>query len=58
MQPATGRLPPERPVPDPRVTTGVPVRVASARTAATCCAEFTKTTHPGDWSIAAVPSKE
>ena len=56
MQSAAGTLPPLRPVPLPRVTTGVPVSLAKRSTALTSSVVAAKTTHPGVSFIAAVPS--
>ena len=58
MQSWEGTLPPLRPVPEPRVTTGVLVSLASLRTAETVSVVLAKTTQPGICDIAAVPSKE
>jgi len=53
-----GTLPPLRPVPEPRGTTGAPCARAMRRTAATCAASPGKTTAAGAWRLrAAVPSK-
>ena len=57
MHPGTGSDPPLRPVPEPRVTTGVFVRWARRRTAWISAAVRTNTTQPGCWVRAAVPSK-
>ena len=57
MQSLLGTLPPLRPVPLPRVTTGVPVSLASLSTALTCSVPVVNTTHPGDSFSTAVPSK-
>ena len=58
MHPGLGMLPPLRPVPEPRVTTGVPVSLASLRICDTCSVVRTKTTTLGMADMAAVPSKE
>ena len=57
MQSAAGTLPPLRPVPEPRVTTGVSVSLASLSTALICSVLTANTTLPGISFIAAVPSK-
>ena len=57
MQSPLGTLPPLRPVPEPRVTTGVPVSLASLSTALISSVLSANTTHPGISFIAAVPSK-
>src|SRR5687768_13523920 len=57
MQLGDGTLPPLNPVPEPRVTTSMPSRLASFRIWLTCCALVTNTTQPGNCEIAAVPSK-
>jgi hypothetical protein len=58
MQSGTGKLPPLRPVPEPRVTTGVLELEASFRMDAICSLELAKTTQPGICCNAAVPSNE
>ena len=56
-QPGLGTLPPLRPVPDPRVTIGVPLAAASRTHSATCAVVRGKTTADGRTFNAAVPSK-
>ena len=56
MQSAAGTLPPLSPVPLPRVTTGVPVSLASFSTLLTCSVLAANTTQPGVSFNAAVPS--
>src|SRR5438874_11917357 len=58
MQFLVGRLPPLRPVPEPRVTTAVFVAFANLSTPATSAVERVNTTHAGICCNAAVPSKE
>ena len=58
MQSGLGRLPPLRPVPEPRVTTAVLVWLASLSTPTTCSVVLANTTQPGICCSAAVPSKE
>src|SRR5690348_12854913 len=58
MQSGTGKLPPLKPVPEPRVTTGFFSRFAHRRIAATCSVVFPNTTQPGICRKAAVPSNE
>ena len=52
-----GTLPPLSPVPDPRVTIGVPLAAASRTQSATCAVVRGNTTADGRTLSAAVPSK-
>ncbi len=56
-QSGLGTLPPLRPVPEPRVTIGVPLAAASRTQSATCAVVRGNTTADGRTLSAAVPSK-
>ena len=55
--PSVGTLPPLRPVPEPRVTIGVPPAAASFTQSDTCAVVCGKTTADGRVFRTAVPSK-
>jgi hypothetical protein len=53
-----GKLPPLKPVPEPRVTTETFELFANLNISAICCVDLANATYLGICCMAAVPSKE